>query len=153
MTRKYELPGFLEGVLTQAEYDRWLHRKAVAHVRRDRKRGNKAATNEAYKGALHAGITASAGCDAYTGEKLDWHLVGQYDNEKSKKDKRDYKARFGLLPTADHVNDGRGPADFRICAWRTNDAKGDLPLEEFIALCERVIAYHRKSHAGNDRER
>ncbi len=146
MARKYELPDFLEDVLTQAEYDRWLHRKAAAHVRRDRRRGNKAATNQLYKIAIHTEVTASGGCDAYTGEKLDWHLMGQYDNEKSKKGKRSYKARFGLLPTADHVNDGRGPADFRICAWRTNDAKSDPPLEEFIALCERVVTHQRRGH-------
>ena len=26
----------------------------------------------------------------------------------------------------DHVGDGLGAADFKICAWRTNDAKHDL---------------------------
>jgi hypothetical protein len=48
------------------------------------------------------------------------------------------------LPTVDHVNDGLGPADFRICAWRTNDAKNDQSLDEFVALCRRVIDYQGK---------
>lgn len=145
MARKYELPVFLKGIIEQSTYERWLHRKAVAHVRRDRKRGNKSATNESYKIAIHKAVMASNGRDFYTGEQLDWHLASQYDNEQSKANGRRYKAQFALLPTADHVNDGLGPADFQICAWRTNDAKNDLPLDEFIALCQRVIDYHDSS--------
>jgi hypothetical protein len=53
MARKYGLPAFLVGTVTREQYERWLHRKAVAHVRRDRKRGNATATNEAYKIAIH----------------------------------------------------------------------------------------------------
>lgn len=151
MARKYKLPDFLNGVITQGVYERWLHRKAVVHVRRDRRRCNKAATNEAYKLAIHKAVTESAGQDSYTGEQLDWHLVSQYDNAQSKANRRQYKAQFALLPTADHVNDGLGPADFQICAWRTNDAKNDLPLDEFIALCRRVIDHQDKPrHTGED---
>jgi len=150
MARKYELPSFLKGVLTQSAYDKWLHRKAVAHVRRDRKRGNVSATNESYKIAIHKAVIGSEGLDFYTGEQLDWHLLSQYDNKESKADGRQYKARFTLLPTADHVNDGLGPADFQICAWRTNDAKNDLLLDEFIALCERVVDYQRKGQTSEE---
>ena len=38
MAIKYQLPPFLEGELTRQAYVRWLHRKAQAHARRDRKR-------------------------------------------------------------------------------------------------------------------
>ena len=44
--RKFALPGFLEGVQTQDTYERWLRRKAAAHLKRDRRRGNKVATGE-----------------------------------------------------------------------------------------------------------
>lgn len=145
MTRKYELPDFLTGVVNQSSYERWLHRKAVAHVRRDRKRGNISATNETYKIAIHRAVNQSSGRDFYTGEVLDWHLISQYDNEQSKAGGRQYKARFALLPTVDHVNDGLGPADFQICGWRTNDSKNDLTLADFIALCRRVIEYQEKA--------
>lgn len=142
ISKKYAIPAFLAAVVTQAIYLRWLHRKAIAHIRRDRKRGNRTATNEAYKIAIHGAVCSSSGLDVYTGEKLDWHLISKYDNDLSKKDGRNYKALFGLLPTVDHVGDGTGAADFKICAWRTNDAKNDLHLKDFIELCRKVIAHN-----------
>jgi hypothetical protein len=138
--KKYQLPEFLAPEVQQAQYERWLHRKAAAHVRRDRKRGNKAATIAGYKVAIHKAVEDSEGRDAYTGERLDWTLISQYDNDKSKSGRREYKAGFALLPSVDHVADGTGPADFKICAWRTNDAKSDLSFQEFLDLCRKVVA-------------
>jgi hypothetical protein len=46
-------------------------------------------------------------------------------------------------PTVDHVEASASAASFKICAWRTNDAKNDLTVEGFLALCARVLA-----HAG-----
>lgn len=145
--RKYALPGFLQPVLTQQAYERWLSRKAVAHVRRDRVRGNLSATIEDYKRAIHEAVCSSDGADAYTGESLEWSLLSKYDNAESKQGKRAYKAKFALLPTVDHIGDGLGSADFKICAWRTNDAKGDLSLSEFMELCRRVVDAHPKMMA------
>lgn len=79
----------------------------------------------------------SAGMDFYTGEALDWLLISKYNNNESKKGGRQYKAKFSLLPTVDHVNDGLGLPDFKICSWRFNDAKNDLSLQEFIELCKK----------------
>jgi hypothetical protein len=141
MARKYELPAFLFETTTQDQYERWLRRKAIAHVRRDRKRGNASATNEEYNVAIHRGVIESEGRDCYTGELLDWSLISTYENDQSKADGRRYKATFALLPTVDHVNDGTGPADFKICSWRTNSAKNDLKLPEFLELCEKVIRH------------
>jgi len=137
MMRKYQIPKFLEDTVTQACYEKWLHRKAVAHVRRDRKRGNKTATNEEYKISIHKAVSDSKGKDAYTGEELDWAL--RYDNKASKKHGRRYKKQCALLPSVDHVGDGTGPVDFKICAWRTNDAKSDLSYKEFVELCRKVV--------------
>ena len=142
--KKYQLPEFLASEVSQAQYERWLHRKAEAHVRRDRKRGNTAATNASYKAAIHKAVEDSEGRDAYTGERLDWTLISQYDNDKSKGGGREYKARFALLPSVDHVADGTGPADFRMCAWRTNDAKSDLSYQEFLDLCRKVVSAANK---------
>jgi hypothetical protein len=94
---------------------------------------------ELYKTAIHEAVCASMGIDAYTKEALAWDLISTYNNEESKAGKRGYKAKFALLPTVDHVGDGLGVADFKICSWRTNDSKGDLSLSEFIELCERVL--------------
>ena len=139
---KYAHPPFLQNRVTAEQYKHWLDRKAAAHLRRDRKRGNKSATKANYKGAIHQAVLDSQGRDAYTGELLDWTIIGKYDNDSAQADGRHYKKRFGLLPTVDHVSDGLGAADFRICSWRTNDAKNDLTLLEFLAVCKTVLEHN-----------
>jgi hypothetical protein len=138
--RKYPVPAFLSST-TQAAYERWLHWRAIAHVKRDKKRGNTTATNEAYKTAIHKAVLESEGIDYYTGESLDWSLLSKYRNCEAKETGRHYKQKFACLPSVDHVGNGLGPADFKIRAWRTNDAKNDLSQEEFVALCRRVISH------------
>jgi len=139
--RKYQRPQFLTDTIDQPVYEKWLQRKSVGHVRRDRNRGNTTATTEKYKIAIHKAVCESNGNDAYTGEPLDWSLLSKYDNAESKMHGRVYKKKFALLPSIDHVGDGTGPADFKICAWRTNDAKNDLGYEEFVELCRRVVDF------------
>jgi hypothetical protein len=141
MSAKYPLPSFLKGTVTQDAYVRWLGRKSIAHLKRDKKRGNLTAVNEAYKLAIHRAVVESEGLDQYTGEPLDWSLISTYDNAASKEHRRTYKASFALLPTVDHVGDGLGPADFKICGWRTNDAKHDLSHEGFVELCRLVVKW------------
>jgi len=119
--------------IAQDAYQKWLPGRAVAHVTRDKGRGNTTATNELYKMAIHRAVQCSGGFDFYTGEQLDWSLLCKYSNEESKAQGRHYKARFALLPSVDHVGDGLGAADFKICAWRTNDAKNDLSHNDFVA--------------------
>ena len=137
--RKYQLTNELAIFVEQEVYERWLHRKALAHVKRDRARGNISATNETYKIAIHKAVCESGGRDAYTNEELDWSLLSKYNNDQSKKYGRHYKKQFALLPSVDHVGDGTGEADFKICAWRTNDAKNDLSYFEFVELCKKVV--------------
>ncbi|MBK6291704.1 MAG: hypothetical protein IPF59_08080 [Ignavibacteria bacterium] len=148
---KYDLPSFLDGRVDNAKYQKWLRAKAAIHLRRDKKRNNMESTNREYLEEIHRAVCASNGLDDYTGETLSWELIGTYDNEESKKERRKYKHRLGLLPTVDHVGDGTGPAAFRICSWKTNDAKGDLSYEEFVSLCRQVVAFHAMSgSSGSD---
>ncbi len=142
---KYPLPEFLRDQCTAEAYRRWLHRKAVAHARRDRRRGNSRATVAAYKGAIHAAVLSSVGRDVYTGHALKWNLISKYENTASKAGGRRYKQQFGDLPSVDHVGDGSGSPEFQICSWRTNDAKSDLSYDDFVALCSEVVAHARKS--------
>lgn len=146
MPRKHTMPPFLEGRTSAEAYERWLNRKAIAHVKRDRARGRigSAVSRPLYKESIHAAVVLSGGRDAYTGEGLDWHLISKYDNDESKAGRHEYKAQFALLPSVDHLDAGASEASFRICAWRTNDAKNDLSVEVFIDLCKRVV-----SHAGS----
>jgi hypothetical protein len=52
-----------------------------------------------------------------------------------------YKEKFADLPTIDHTIDDQGEPKFVICSWRVNDAKGDMRMEEFYKLCQRVLDY------------
>ena len=142
--RKFALPQFLQDRLDQVTYERWLHRKAQAHVKRDRKRGMFGVTGATYRSAIHHAVVVSEGRDSYTGEELYWELVSQYRNEDSELGRHAYKLDFALLPTVDHVQASSQEASFRICSWRTNDTKNDLSVEEFVAICRRVV-----EHAAN----
>ncbi len=103
------------------------------------------ATGERYRDAIHKAVVESRGVDFYTGERLDWTLLGKFDNETAKRERRDYKKTLAMKPTVDHFADRSGTPDFRICAWQTNDAKSDLSHEEFVQLCQRVVAHHARS--------
>jgi hypothetical protein len=142
--KKYQLPEFLTRVLSQDVYERWLHRKGIAHVRRDRKRGSTTARNAEYKLVIHQAVKDSKGLDAYTREKLDWTLISKWRNKDAKSGGSKYKKRFALLPTVDHVGDRRGQPNFAICGWRTNDAKNDLTYLEFLKLCKKVLTAAKK---------
>jgi hypothetical protein len=143
MTR-YSLPDFLRGRCSEDQYRKWLHRKAVAHLKRDRRRDNSATSVSAYKAAIHDAVLDGGEYDPYTGTPLVWELISTYDNRASKSGGREYKKRLADLPTVDHVGHGLGTPEFRICSWRTNGAKNDLSYEEFVLLCEAVLAHVAK---------
>ncbi len=130
--------------INKAVYEKWLQRKAQSLAKRDRKwlqsqrKDTKTVVVKEYKTAIHDAVCECQGKDAYTGEVLKWDLLSEWDNEKAKEDKRDYKKKFALLPTVDHV-DELGVAKFKICAWCTNDAKNDLSLNELIDFCKKII--------------
>ena len=142
MTQTYKLPHFLDGRVDRAKYIRWLDRKAAAHVKRDRIRLNKKIALADYKLQIHFAVEQSKGHDWYTGEVLEWEKISSYDNEESKANRSNYKATLALLPTVDHVLTDDGNYDFVICAWRTNNSKSDLSLQEFLQLCQRVLKLH-----------
>lgn len=95
-----------------------------------------------YRIAIRAAVVASNGQDAYTGEVLDWSLLSRYDNVESAEGGRSYKHGFARLPTVDHVGDGLGAADFKICGWRVNDAMHDLDMPAFLGVCRTVLEHH-----------
>jgi hypothetical protein len=142
---KYSLPGCLKGKCETVKYSRWLLRKASAHVRRDRKRNGKdSCTVGGYRVRIHQAVMTGGDRDFYTGEPLDWSLIGKFENIAAKAGRSPYKKRFAMLPTVDHTFDEEGKPKFVICSWKVNDAKCDLTLEEFYELCEMVLK-HRAS--------
>ena len=114
-----------------------LRRKAMAVTRRDKRRGGKYNVKQAID-AIDEAFHRCNGFDPYDGSKLDPELLGTYDNNRSKEKGAAYKREMAMLPTVDHVTAKPVP-DFEIVSWQTNDAKGDMPPEEFIAYCRRVV--------------
>ena len=139
---KYSLPPFLKNILKEEAYKKWLQRKAMAHVRRDRKRGFQNISVSHYKELIHRAVLESKGKDAYTGKKLDWKLISKYDNEKSKKRGYSYKKQFANLPTIDHETQKKQSPSFKICSWKINDLKNDLTLEELLEECNNLIVHN-----------
>ena len=119
------------------EYSELIRKKAVAVTRRDKRRGGEYSVKEAIE-AINQAFHHCNGFDPYDGSKLDPELLGEYDNKKSKAKGAAYKREMAMLPTVDHVT-AKPVADFQIVSWQTNDAKGDMPPEEFIAYCRRVV--------------
>jgi hypothetical protein len=145
MTRIYDLPPFLDGIVDRNTYVRWLRRKAAGHLKRDRNRGNIIADGASYRLGIHEAVLRSNGNDEYTGRGLRWDLISQYDNDKAAADRRRYKREFYNLPTVDHVGDGLAEADFAICSWQVNDAKHDQTLDEFVEMCRSIVSFNDKS--------
>ena len=139
---EYLPPTFLNGRVTPSDYRKWLQRQAVQHRKRDKPRGNKKTIAD-YKKAIHKAVMKSNGLDPYTREQLVWELAGKWRNEDAKKGGLKYKRKFALCPSVDHVSYGK--PNFKICAWRTNDAKGDLSITEFRDLCRKVVDAAKKT--------
>lgn len=138
--RRYAAPSFLNNLITQSHYERWLTRKAEAHVRRDRKKKQNISV-ASYKKMIHDAVCHSEGRDDYTGENLDWTLISKWRNDEAKKEGPTYKKQFALLPSVDHATGRVGDTHFKICSWRMNDAKNDLSIDEFIDLAKKVLGH------------
>ena len=123
--------------LGDEDYRKMLQRKAVAVTRRDKRRDGKYSVKEAIE-AIHEAFHRCNGFDPYDGSKLAPELLGTYDNNRSKEKGAAYKREMAMLPTIDHVTAKPVP-DFEIVSWQTNDAKGDMSPDEFIAYCYRVV--------------
>jgi len=145
MSEYNDFPDFLKNTVTLPVYKKWLVRKANAHFKRDKNRGNLIATASSYRHAIHEAVVRSKGFDEYTGRSLRWDLISQYDNAESSRNGRGYKRVFYNLPTVDHVDDGLGLPSFKICSWQVNDAKHDQTFDEFLDICRAVIALHESN--------
>ncbi len=140
----YALPDALRGFCSETSYRQWLTRKANAHLIRDRKRWHSTASVKDYMIAIHSAVIDAGRYDYYTGEELDWGLVDKHSNEQSSAGWTSYKRMLAMMPMVNHAGDVPGDLDLRICSWRTDDAKSDLTLEEFVALCAKVVEHNIK---------
>ena len=131
----WSAPDWVE--LSDEDYSDLIRKKAVAVTRRDKKRGSEYSVKEAIE-AIDQAFHRCTGFYPYDGSKLNPKLLGEYDNKASKAKGAAYKKEMAMLPTIDHVK-AEPVADFEIVSWQTNDAKGDMPPDEFIAYCRRVV--------------
>jgi len=148
---KYAVPECIREKCTQAKYSRWLHTKATAHVRRDRRRFKNACMVQQYKTAIHEAVGVGGNLDYYTGEELDWSLVSTFDNAAAMEGRIKYKKSFVMLPTLDHTEDEQGRRKFVICSWRVNDMKSDMSENEFYELCDRVLRHRNVRQAVSEK--
>ena len=105
-------------------------------------RGNTCGTYREYKRAIYQAVVESGGKCAYTGKMLRWDLISMYDNKMAKLGGRKYQRMLYEVPTIDHVSDGLGAPDFRICSWVVNSCKNQLGLQEFLNLCQQILEHH-----------
>ena len=77
------------------------------------------------------------GLDHYTGLKIDWKNAG--DGGK----KHDAPAIDHIAPDCKDPFQENGVPNVAFCRNDVNDAKNDLPIEEFIELCKAVYLHNR----------
>lgn len=146
--RKYQMPSFLNRFkpVNQQVYERWLSRKARTHFNRDKRRSRLIyPTCQEYKRAIHKAVYDSNGRDAYAGKEMRWDLISTFNDTAAQLANREYVAGFADLPSVDHDTDAKGQSSFKICAWKVNNAKNDLTLDEFYKLCKDIIRFYGKS--------
>ena len=125
------------------KFSEWVMKKGYSLYQRDLKRTKEKKfkyTYTDYRSKICEAIQniPDAGKDYYTGKKLNWDLIGQYNNSDAQQEGKAYKRKFALMPTVDHINAEAKP-EFVICSWRMNDAKNDLSEFAFTKLCIRFL--------------
>ncbi|MGH7972839.1 MAG: hypothetical protein ACREIC_29340 [Limisphaerales bacterium] len=145
MSRKWRIPECLKPKVSDEDAFRtWLDRKAKNIRKRDRKRHLPVLSLSVMKQAIVSAIERSNGCDFYTVEPLDWHLISKWVGSEEGSSANDYRRKFWMLPSVDHdFTDPAKPA-FHICSWRMNDSKNDQSIAEFLQLAAKV-----KKHLGD----
>jgi hypothetical protein len=151
--QKYFLPDFLKGIVPEAQYRRWLVRKASHLYHADKKQNRPCvanATGSQYKALIHRAVQNNGLSDPFTGQTLRWRLLGAWDDSFTKNPGKELVKKFSLLPTIDHVDPcGKTPA-FEICSWLVNRCKADLTPQEFVAQCGRIVEFRNSTKSGQE---
>lgn len=128
------------------EFKGWLECRARSLHKRDKNKtkGTFSFSLSDYCCAICNSILAMKFCsqDAYTGENLDWSCIGKYNNEDARLGGKQYKKRFAMMPTVDHIHAEPKP-EFIICSWQTNDIKNDMTLDELKKWCEVFLKFQK----------
>ena len=98
--------------------------------------------------AIHEAMHRSDGIDPYDGQTMDSELLSVDAHAQSKERGAAYRREFDRLPTVNHRN-AEPVCDFQIVSWQTNDAKGDMSPEDYVAHCLAVVNHHRLKNSGD----
>jgi hypothetical protein len=145
LIQKYPMPDFLKGRCSESDYIKWLRNKADTLLKRDKKRNKPYARNAgkaAYKAYIHQAVLTAGNFDPYTGEPMQWELIGTWDPAAAREGSDTYKKQFAMMPTVDHKDCQSDLLQFEICTWQINDCKCDLTPTDFIKMCRKVTRYH-----------
>jgi hypothetical protein len=140
---KYPLPCFLEGIITPSVYYKFLASRARTLLFRDRKRNKPfavTATKAQYRSLIHDAVMRNGQTDPYTGETLDWGLIGAMKEDPALRDI--FEKKFALMPTVDHIDPDK--LEFAIVSLLVNSSKSDMTPKEYRALCQKVVAFQKR---------
>jgi hypothetical protein len=137
----YFLPPFLAGICTEKQYIKWLQKRAWQLYIRDLRQGRPYAKRGAraiYKKLIHEAVFRAGLCDPYTGETMNYSLIGTWDSTKGKDWPDGLIRNYYLMPTVDHIDPFADTLELEICSWRINECKSGLTSQEFIDVCGKV---------------
>jgi hypothetical protein len=144
---KYLLPDFLKGRCTLATYKKWLYVRARELFNKDLLRKKPYAVTGSvpfYKMLIHQAVNCGGRTDPFTGDTLQWELIGTWNSSVPTSHDPAVMKKFALLPTVDHIDPASDSLEFEICSFQNNKCKSSLNPSEFVAMCNRIVAYNNK---------
>jgi hypothetical protein len=137
------LPWYLEGILTEKQFNKWFREKINDELHKDRKLGRKCAKNATYalyRQKLYDALCAAGIKDPFTGETMQWELVLEWNPEKAA-GAPGYFRQFYLVPTIDHIDPDADAPAFEVCSWKINMCKSCQTPDQFIGMCSKVVSH------------
>ena len=121
-------------------FSKWLNAKATQLRNRDKKRFRRLnwqiRDKNWYKCEIESAFgKCDDGKDYYSGELLNWDLLGRYGT--------DYEYNVEIkrkVPSFNHVFEDNNTGTFHlvICSWLVNDMISDQRIEDVIFLCQKI---------------
>ncbi len=148
--KKYLLPDFLKNVCSEEVYWRWLGRESSRFLKNDLQYRIKTISRLEYKDAIHNAVLKYKDVDAYTGQILNWKLLGKFDSKMAREHGLSYKTLYSDIPTASLLKGGAGHTKIVICAWVVEECKGDLSFKEFSQICVAVTKNNKRINNKRD---
>ena len=142
----YFPPDWLLATITAGQYKKWILKRAKELHSHDRDVGRPYALVlkvSDYCKLLDDAVHNGGRFDPFTGDELQWRLIGQWDVTHTVDPDGSYYRKFALAPAVDHVDPEAPELKFEICSNQVNLCKSYLSPDDFVALCRRIAAYRK----------